>query len=63
MEFKKELAGSIKILEEMKKNLNNIEDDDKKEVFESFVMSQFTNIDQEERTCEKVTKMHALAFK
>ena len=45
VQFKKELAANIKILEAMKKELSNLDEDDKKEVFENFVMSQFTQID------------------
>ena len=47
----------------MKKNLSNLDEEDKKEVFENFVMSQFTQVDQEERTTDEITKKHALAFK
>ena len=63
VQFKKELAANIKILEAMKKELSNLDEDDKKEVFENFVMSQFTQIDQEERTAEEISKKHALALK
>ena len=43
-----ELTAGVGVLETMKSNLANISDSDKKEVFESFVQSQFTAIDNEE---------------
>jgi len=50
-------------LEVMKKNLGNIPEEEKKETFMQFVASQFTTVEKEERTAEKVTMLHALAFK
>lgn len=47
----------------MKKNLSNIDDEDKREMYESFVQSTFQKTDQEERTCEKIDKTHSLSFK
>lgn len=49
-EIRKTVEKKVVELEEMKANLENIPEDEKKEVFEQFIVSQFTNIDKEERT-------------
>ena len=61
--LRQELSAGVGILESMKSNLSNLPEDDKKEVFENFVQSQFTAIDNEERTAEEIKMMHALVFK
>lgn len=46
--FRKELMDNVKMLEEMKKNLSNLDEEDKKENYENFVLSTFTRLDQDE---------------
>ena len=57
--FRKELMDNVKMLEEMKKNLSNLDEEDKKENYENFVLSTFTRLDQDEWTCEKISMVHA----
>lgn len=36
---------NIKLLEDMKKNLSNLDDEEKKETYENFVLSTFSKLD------------------
>ena len=49
-EIRRTVEAKITDLESMKKNLANLEEEEKKEVFYQFVVGQFTQIDKEERT-------------
>ena len=62
-ELWKEIMESIPLLEEMKKNLSNIDEEDKKESYENFVLSTFSRLDQDEWTCETITLIHAKQFR
>jgi len=62
-EIRNTAMKKIEELETMKTNLKNIPEEEKKDTFFQFVQSQFTTVDREERTTEKVTMLHALAFK
>eukprot|EP00344_Euplotes_crassus_P010801 CAMPEP_0197003982 /NCGR_PEP_ID=MMETSP1380-20130617/16916_1 /TAXON_ID=5936 /ORGANISM="Euplotes crassus, Strain CT5" /LENGTH=267 /DNA_ID=CAMNT_0042422613 /DNA_START=126 /DNA_END=932 /DNA_ORIENTATION=+ len=61
-EIRNTAMKKIEELETMKTNLKNIPEEEKKDTFFQFVQSQFTTVDREERTTEKVTMLHALAF-
>jgi len=50
-------------LENMKKAMGDVKQEDLRFHVENFVMSVFANTDKEERTCETITKRNALDFK
>lgn len=46
----------------MKKEFGDIHTDDTKYQVENFILSCFAKVDKDERTCETVTKLHAVEF-
>jgi hypothetical protein len=46
----------------MKKAIGDINKDDMAVAIDNFVLSVFASVDKNERTCETVTKQHAIAF-
>lgn len=57
------LMTEITNLEEMKAAMGGISKDDALVTIENFILSVFARADNDERTCEKVGKEQAIAFK
>jgi molecular chaperone GrpE (heat shock protein) len=62
-EVKSFLINELQELEKMKASLEGTSKDDHKVMIENFVLSLFAKVDKDERTCETVTKNHAIEFK
>lgn len=62
-EVKTFLMSELKDLEEMKAAMGPGTKEDHFPLVENFILSVFAKIDKDERTCEKVTKQHAVDFK
>ena len=60
---KSTLLGELDDLEAMKKAMGDIDKDDLKFHVENFVLSVFAKADNDERTCETITKRNAMDFK
>mmetsp|Transcript_14949 Transcript_14949/g.10850 ORF Transcript_14949/g.10850 Transcript_14949/m.10850 type:complete len:159 (-) Transcript_14949:494-970(-) len=62
-EVKDFLMKELQDLERMKVALEGTTKEDQHVQIENFVLSVFAKIDKEERTAEKITKVHAMDFK
>ena len=57
------LIAQLGELEAMKAAMGEVKAEDLKYHVENWVLSKFAQIDKEERTCETITKKHAMEFK
>ena len=62
-EVKAYLLNELQDLEKMKSALGQTQKEDHFPQVENFLLSVFAKIDKEERTCERITKNHAVDFK